>query len=80
MYAHYTLLFVDGSGCQLPMYMVQFNQYILKHHLLEVDNFKSLTFVIHSSPPVIKNVALRNILCESWIIILNEHNFTKHEF
>ena len=45
--------------------------------------FQIRLFVIHSSPPVIKNRTLRNVLCESlqtWIIILNEHNFTKHEF
>ena len=45
--------------------------------------FQIRLFVIHSSQPVIKNRALRNVLCESlqtWIIILNEHNFTKHEF
>ena len=41
--------------------------------------FQIRRFVIHSSPPVIK----RNVLYESlqtWIIILNEHNFIKHEF
>ena len=80
MYAHYTFLFVDGSSCQLSMYMVQFTKYILKHRLLEAENFESLTFVIHSSPPVIKHLALRNVLCESWIIILNEHHFTTHTF
>ena len=45
--------------------------------------FQIRLFVIHSSPPVIKYRTLRNVLCESlqtWIIILNEHNFTKHEF
>ena len=45
--------------------------------------FQIRLFVIHSSPPVIKNRTLRNVLYESlqtWIIILNEHNFTKHEF
>ena len=45
--------------------------------------FKIRLFVIHSSPPVIQNRTLIYVLCESlqtWIIILNEHNFTKHEF
>ena len=45
--------------------------------------FQIRLFIIHSSPPVIKNRTLRNVLYESlqtWIIILNEHNFTKHEF
>ena len=46
-------------------------------------SFQIRLFVIHSSPPVIKNRALRNVLCESLQtlnIILNEHDFTKHEF
>ena len=45
--------------------------------------FQIRLFVIHNSPPVIQNRTLRYVLCESlqtWIIILNEHNFTKHEF
>ena len=40
--------------------------------------FQIRLFVIYSSPPVIKNLALRNVLCESlqtWIIFLNEHTF-----
>ena len=44
--------------------------------------FQIRLFVIHSSPPVIKNRTLRNLYesLQTWIIILNEHNFTKHEF
>ena len=64
--------------------MVQCNQYIPKHQLLEADNVKSDLFVIHSSQPVIKkNQALRNVLCESlqiWIVILNEYSFIRREF
>ena len=81
MHSILTCLLMDLVASYLSVYgSVQ--QYIPKHQLLEAE-FQIRLFVIHSSPPVIKNRTLKNVLCESlqtWIIILNEHNFTKHEF
>ena len=53
------------------------------HSEAPVSRSREFQIRLFSSPPVIKNRTLRNVLYESlqtWIIILNEHNFTKHEF
>ena len=83
MYAQYTYLFVDGSSCQLSICIWFSATNTFRSTSCSKQEFQIRLFVIYSSPSVIKNRALRNVLCESlqtWIIILNEHNFTKHEF
>ena len=83
MYAQCTYLCVDGSSCQLSICIWFSATNTFRRSVSRSREFQIRLFVIHSSPPVIKNRTLRNVLYESlqtWIIILNEHNFTKHEF
>ena len=82
MYAQCTYLCVDLVASYLSVYgSVQ--PIHSEAPVSRSREFQIRLFVIHSSPPVLKKRTLRNVLYESlqtWIIILNEHNFTKHEF
>ena len=78
MHSILTCLFIDLVASYLSVQPIHSEAPVARSR-----EFQIRLFVIHSSPPVIKNRTLRNVLCESlqtWIIILNEHNFTKHEF
>ena len=80
MYAQCTYLCVDGSSCQLSI-CIWFSA---------TNTFRSTSFSKQRiSNPTFRNTQQStcnkksNVLYESlqtWIIILNEHNFTKHEF
>ena len=83
MYAQYTYLFVDGSSCQLSICIWFSATNTFRSTSCSKQRISNPTFRNTQQSTVIKNRTLRNVLCEllqTWIIILNEHNFTKHEF
>ena len=84
MYAQYTYLFLDGSSCQLSICIWFSTNNIFRSTSSSKQIISNPTFRnTQQSTSNKKYRALRNVLCESlqtWIIILNERNFTKHEF
>ena len=83
MYAQYTYLFLDGSSCQLSICIWFSTTNTFRSTSCSKQKLLNPTFRNTQQSTCNTKSSIKNVLCESlqtWIIILNENHFTKHEF